>query len=128
MNTQPQAIENPKTKKPYTSPRLIKYGDVRSLTQGGTKGVAEGGTSKLKKAGSDRMIKENIVRIGDHPLGIGLYLFDYKVEYRGRWGHGRQFGVMADEVEAVIPEAVLVHPDGYKTVDYAMLGISHRIQ
>lgn len=42
-------------------------------------------------------------------------------------GHGRQFGVMADEVEQVMPEAVSVHPDGYKMVDYAMLGISRNL-
>lgn len=40
----------------------------------------------------------------------------------------RQFGVMADEVETVMPEAISVHPDGYKMVNYALLGISHRIQ
>jgi hypothetical protein len=34
---------------------------------------------------------------------------------------------MIDEVEIVMPEAVSMHPDGYKRVDYAMLGISQRI-
>jgi hypothetical protein len=77
---------------------------------------------------SDRITKENIVRIGMHPLGIGLYLFDYKPEYRGLSGQGRQFGVMADEVETVMPEAVSLHADGYKMVNYAMLGISQAIQ
>jgi hypothetical protein len=76
---------------------------------------------------SDPGLKENIVRIGFHPAGIGLYLFDYKAEYRDSWGHGRQFGVMAAEVEQVMPEAVSVHRDGYKLVDYGMLGISRRI-
>jgi len=71
----------------------------------------------------DRRLKENICRVGTHPLGIGLYLFDFRPEYRLRCGSGRQFGVMADEVERVIPEAVLANGDGYKTVDYAMLGI-----
>lgn len=31
---------------------------------------------------------------------------------------------MADEVQAVLPEAVSVHDNGYKVVDCAMLGIS----
>ncbi len=75
------------------------------------------------KPGSDRDIKQNIVRIGEHPLGVGLYLFDYKREYRDMWGHGRQFGVMAQEVETVMPKAVSVHPDGYLVVDHVMLGI-----
>ncbi len=64
------------------------------------------------------------MRIGTHPLGIGLYLFDYKPEYRGLYGDGRQFGVMADEVETVMPSAVAMHPEGHKTVNYTMLGIS----
>ena len=72
---------------------------------------------------SDRNAKQNIVRIGTHPLGIGLYLFDYKPEFEPVAGYGRQFGVMADEVEAVLPQAVVMHPDGYKRVDYALLGI-----
>ncbi len=127
MNIPTQAKENPK--KTYAPPRLVTYGHVRALTQAGSKGSAErGSTSKAKKAGSDRMIKENIVRIGVHPLGIGLYLFDYRSVHRQEWGHGRQFGVMADEVESVMPDAVLIHSDGYKMVDYAMLGITQHSQ
>jgi hypothetical protein len=77
---------------------------------------------------SDRAVKENIVRIGTHPLGIGLYLFDYKPAYREQSGFGRRFGVMADEVETVLPQAVVMHPDGYKRVDYALLGIYIAVQ
>ena len=72
---------------------------------------------------SDRRAKARIVRIGNHPLGIGLYLFDYRAGFRDEWGHGRQFGVMADEVETVLPDAVSVHADGFKVVDYGRLGI-----
>ncbi len=79
-----------------------------------------------RNTASARITKENILRVGTHPLGIGLYLFDYKQEYRDRWGHGKQCGVMADEVEAVLPEAVSVHPDGYNTVNYAMLAEASR--
>jgi hypothetical protein len=74
---------------------------------------------------SARSCKENVLRIGTHPLGIGLYLFDYKPEFRDGYGHCRQFGVMADEVEFVMPGAVSVHTGGYRMVDYAMLGIRH---
>jgi hypothetical protein len=73
---------------------------------------------------SGRAVKENIVRVGTHPLGIGLYLFDYKPAYREQSGFGRQFGVMADDVEAVLPQAVVMHPDGFKRVDYGLLGIA----
>ncbi len=75
------------------------------------------------KTCSERRVKENIVRIGDHPLGFGIYLFDYRPEFRAQWGQGRRFGVMIDEVERVMPEAVSMHPDGYKRVDHSLLGI-----
>jgi hypothetical protein len=62
---------------------------------------------------SDRRLKSNIVRIGTHPLGIGVYEYDIFGE--------RQRGVMADEVETVLPVAVLTRPDGYKMVNYGLL-------
>jgi len=111
----------------YSSPALTIYGSVSRLTMGSGGSVTDGSKTQMVTQ-SDRITKENIVRIGDHPLGIGLYLFDYKPEYREECGHGRQFGVMAQEVEAVMPGAVLVHSDGYKRVNYAMLGISQRTQ
>ena len=112
-------------RKPYTPPRVVSYGELRTLTRSDSALSSEGssGTGPMKPIGSDRRIKERIVRIGDHPLGIGLYLFDYRPEFRDQWGHGRQFGVMADEVETVMPDAVSVHANGYKVVDYAKLGI-----
>jgi len=65
---------------------------------------------------SDRRLKRNIKRIGTHALGIGLYTWEYL------WGE-KSSGVMADEVEKVRPEAVLLHPSGFKMVDYSMLGV-----
>lgn len=115
-------VETPKAR--YQKPDLKIYGLVKHLTQ--ATGTANGDAGQGMMP-SDRSTKEHIVRIGTHPLGIGLYLFDYKPEYGQQHGMGRQFGVMADEVEAVLPEAVSVHPGGYKQVNYPMLGISHRI-
>jgi hypothetical protein len=115
----------------YGSPILVCYGKVGELTQSGSAGSTENaphpGTAYQKPTASDPRAKENIVRIGTHPFGIGLYLFDYKPEFQAQWGYGRQFGVMADEVETVMPEAVCVHANGYKMVDYAMLGVEHSI-
>ena len=113
----------------YTPPALILYGQVAALTQGSTTCGSNDSSScspgtTMGPMSSDRRLKENIARVGTHPLGMGLYLFDYKAEYQGRWGEGRQFGVMADEVEAVMPAAVSLHPDGYKLVDYGMLGVA----
>lgn len=110
-------------KKPYRSPTLTIYGSVKELT-GNKSGVNAGdATSMMTTEPSDPAVKENIVRVGEHPAGFGLYLFDYKAEFDS-FGTGRQFGVMADEVERVMPEAVSVGSHGYRTVDYALLGIT----
>lgn len=106
----------------YSKPVLHVYGSVSKLTMGTNGSVADGAVM-TQMAMSDRNAKRDIVRIGDHPLGIGLYLFEYKPAFRERWGHGRRLGVMADEVERVLPEAISTLPDGYKVVDYGMLGI-----
>ena len=128
--------QEPTPRKSYTAPSLVIYGAVRDLTQAGSMGNRENWSfawhpwcvnDPTRKPCSERRVKENIVRIGDHPLGFGLYLFDYRPEYRAQWGQGRQFGVMIDEVERVMPEAVSMHPDGYKRVDHSLLGIyQHR--
>ena len=119
-------------KRAYQAPQLMCYGALRALTQGGSQtpnednspgSLCEANRKTSAICGSDSAIKQNIVRVGEHSLGIGLYLFDYKPEFRDQWGHARMFGVMAQEVQSVMPEAVCVHPDGYKMVNYAMLGI-----
>lgn len=112
----------------YSMPILTRYGAVSQMTMSNNGSNTDGNNSNPGNMGaSDRVLKQNIVPVGIHPCGIGLYLFDYKPEYRDAWGYGRQFGVIADEVEKVMPEAVSVHPDGYKMVDYAMLGIDRNL-
>ena len=122
------------TKRPYSTPALLVFGQVAALTcsatapcQGDNVACPTTGGTSMSMQASDANAKVNIVRIGDHPLGMGLYLFDYKAEYCQQWGEGRQFGVMAQEVEALMPEAVCVHPDGYNRVNYGMLGIAQTV-
>jgi hypothetical protein len=62
---------------------------------------------------SDRRLKSNIVQIGTHPLGIGIYEYDI-------FGN-RERGVMADEVAKVMPDAIVPHPSGYMMVNYGKL-------
>jgi hypothetical protein len=80
-------------------------------------GQAAGGLGALMQGGSmlfsDRRLKSNIVRIGTHPLGIGIYEFDMFGE--------RRTGVMADEVLQVLPEAVIQDAAGYYMVRYDLL-------
>ncbi len=118
------ALEAP-AKRPYASPTLILFGQVAALTQSQT-GCNMSDNPTCETGGgmgmtSERRLKHNIARVGTHPLGIGLYLFDYKPGI-GQ-AEGRHFGVMADEVEQVLPQAVVLHPDGYRMVDYRLLGI-----
>ena len=114
-------------RKPYRAPRLVVYGSVRELTLGGAGASPDASnTAKAKRKPSDPSVKQNVVRIGTHPLGIGLYLFKYKPAFRmdGR----RHFGVMADEAEQVMPEAVSRDENGIRQVDHAVLGISDLAQ
>lgn len=109
-------------KKPYAKPVFQVYGKLHRVTQG--TGTVNGDGGPTMMIPSDPNLKENVVRVGNHPLGIGLYLFDYKPEYRERCGYGRQFGIMANEVEKVMPSAVSIGLDGYRVVNYGMIGIS----
>lgn len=87
-------------------------------TLGGLLGGAGGLAMGLAKF-SDRRLKQDIVPVGKHEAtGLNLYEFAYTSD------PGRRFvGVMADEVEAFMPAAVIETQSGYKAVDYAMLGI-----
>ena len=119
-----QGIGEGKGKAVYCAPALKVYGSVRDLT-GDVSGTTTDMTLPSNAMGaSDPATKENVVRIGEHPAGFGLYVFDYKPEFRDACGHGRQFGVMADEVETIVPEAVMVGEAGYRVVNYALLGIT----
>jgi hypothetical protein len=62
---------------------------------------------------SDIRLKSNIVKVGEHPLGIGIY--EYDIFDR------REHGVMAQEVLTVKPEAVAQNSSGYLMVNYGAL-------
>ncbi len=72
-------------------------------------------------AASDIRTKENITAVGKLPNGLTIYEFEYKPEFKNKkhYGKGRHRGLMAHEVEAVIPEAVIQMEDGYKAIDYS---------
>jgi hypothetical protein len=68
---------------------------------------------------SDRRLKQDIELVGrDERTMLPLYEYAYKSDPSRRF-----LGVMADDVEAYMPEAVGESEDGYKYVNYAMLGI-----
>lgn len=62
---------------------------------------------------SDRRLKSNIKRVGTHANGVGIY--DYTMMGMP------QRGVIAQEVQAVRPDLVKRHANGYLMVDYGGL-------
>lgn len=85
----------------------------------GTAQAASGGAA----AKSDSRTKENIKVIGKMKNGLNVYSFEYKKEFKDSEyaGHGKFVGVMAQEVEKIIPEAVFTGSDGYKVVNYSLI-------
>jgi len=85
---------------------------------GGTLGAAA-----IMAPASDIRMKENIEQVGKLANGLNVYTYEYKPEFRDDpfAGHGKHIGVMAQEVEEIMPEAVITRPDGYKMVNYGVL-------
>jgi len=81
-----------------------------SLDQGGVQ------TLKINSEISDIRLKRDIAQVGRLANGLTLY------RYRYLWSDIAYVGVMAQEVAAVMPAAVLRGADGYLRVDYARLG------
>ncbi len=66
---------------------------------------------------SDIRLKRDIALLSRLDNGLGLY------RYRYLWSDQVYVGVMAQEVEKVMPEAVARGADGYLRVDYQRLGL-----
>lgn len=64
---------------------------------------------------SDDDAKKDKERLGDLGPEMGLWKFHYKGEPKDA---PMRLGLMASEVEKVVPEAVVRGPDGYRRVDY----------
>lgn len=62
---------------------------------------------------SDARLKSDVAQVGTTPLGIGVYEY----EIFGK----RELGVMAQELEKVLPEAVVTTESGYKMVRYDLI-------
>ena len=94
---------------------MTRYG----IQQAGNNAMTQGLFSALGTAAmfapkfSDRRLKSNIVQVGTHPFGIGIYEYDI-------FGN-RERGVMADEVAKVMPEAIVPHESGFMMVNYGKL-------
>jgi len=66
---------------------------------------------------SDERLKRDIEPVAALSNGLHLYRFRYA------WSDEQYVGVIAQEVQSVMPEAVTTGPDGFMRVNYQMLGI-----
>ena len=104
---------------------------IYSLLAGSGGAAAAGGAAAsassliptaLEILGSDSRIKQNIKFLGVNEKGIRIYEYEYKPKFHKKWGIGKFIGAMAQEVEKIMPEAVLSDSNGYKLINYALLG------
>jgi hypothetical protein len=83
----------------------------------GVRGVARRTTRRVVRR-SDLMLKHDIFLIGHLENGLGFYRFTYN------GGNKTYVGVIAQEVQTIMPTAVLRGSDGYLRVSYDKLGVT----
>jgi Protein of unknown function (DUF3300)/Chaperone of endosialidase len=88
------------------------FGGGGGMRGGGGFGGGRGGGRR-----SDIAVKRDITLLGHLGNGLGFYRFSYVDSDRV------YVGVMAQEVQTIMPEAVMRGQDGYLTVSYERLGL-----
>jgi hypothetical protein len=95
------------------------FSDRMILTNGGTLSVSG---DVIAFASSDRRLKDNLTRIESSLEKVGKlsgYSFDWNSNQETY--SGKDYGVVAQEVEAIFPELVKTRDNGYKAVKYEKL-------
>jgi hypothetical protein len=98
--------------------QLNAYNAQQAQGGGFMNGLMSLGAAGITKY-SDIRLKKNIKKIGTLRKGINIYSYNY-IDYKDLL-KDKQIGVMAQEVEKVIPEAVITMADGYKAVNYGLI-------
>ena len=88
---------------------------VAAVAAAGGGGGGRGGGGGGRR--SDIALKHDVVLLGHLDNGLGFYRFSYL------GSHKAYVGVIAQEVQAVMPEAVTRGRDGYLRVYYEKLGV-----
>jgi hypothetical protein len=103
----------------------VRFGSLGiGVNASGTSGRIDAANDIVAYSSSDRRFKENIKNIPNalaKVLRIGGYEFDWisNVELHGHEGH--DIGVIAQEIEEILPELVQTRESGYKAVKYDKL-------
>jgi hypothetical protein len=104
------------------APVLIQVAAVVAVAYVAVK-VVKAVWKKVKKWFSDERMKTNIKFVRKMPNGLNLYQYEYRKEFKGIAGHGVFEGYMAHEVEKRYPKAVQIESNGYKSINYSLVGI-----
>ena len=107
---------------------------MQQTTRGTGSQVVPGGASPISQiAGlvgaaapffsSDKRLKNKIKLVGRLANGIKLYKWEWTEKGKEIVGNQVEFGVIAQEVEKIMPEAVTRGSDGYLRVNYSMLEV-----
>lgn len=99
------------SKKIYVKPTLITGEILSEIT------AKSCGASGLPPCPSDIRLKRDIDLIGRSQNGFNIYSYCYI------WSDQRYVGVMAQEVQASKPDAVVKGEDGFLRVKYNKLGL-----
>ena len=112
---------------PTITDKLQVFGDIRVGTSG-TNGCLKNfnGDPLTGSCASDRRYKKDIMPFGSAlgPLAAlqPVHYFWRAAEFPSQnFGEGRSYGLIAQDVEQVLPELVVTGADGFKTVDYSKL-------
>jgi hypothetical protein len=88
---------------------------MRARGGGGFRGGGGGGRGGGRR--SDIRLKHDVILLGHLDNGLGFYRFSYN-------GSDKPYvGVIAQEVQQVVPQAVTRGNDGYLRVNYDRLGV-----
>ena len=112
---------------PTATDRLQVFGDAR-VGNAGTNGCVKrfDGTGLIGTCVSDRRFKKDITPFGPvlnqltalQPVHYFWRAADFPERH---FGNSRTYGLIAQEVEQVLPELVATDSDGYKAIDYSEL-------
>jgi hypothetical protein len=112
---------------PTAADKLQVFGDVRVGTTG-TNGCLKNfaGTGIIGTCSSDRRLKKNITPFApmlDKVTALQPVRYFWRSdEFPARhFGNSQNYGLIAQDVEQVLPELVATDSDGYKAVDYSEL-------
>jgi hypothetical protein len=103
--------------------------NVRSLAGVGNRAVYSDASGVLTNSASDARLKKDVVTLGDRLDVLAAlaslrgveFAWDTSVERAAALGDRREIGMIAQEVENVLPQVVGADTDGYLTLDYAKL-------